>query len=647
MILLSGVEESEIKAIIARCPQYNDLEEIENNFCLKLQPYLYNGKIIGYVFVLGVSVYSSVFTFIFALLDMLLGNNPSNHSESMQDIRTQLTNQLAFYDKMNWEISAFMKLLQFSYDVPRCAVLFCLPESVADTKPINFQTAFSLIHSTSAFFSTEDIFGLIGQDQFLVFKSIDGTNMKEKISIANDYASDMINILKNTYDFSARAFIGSPYVKLEKLHNSYIEAQFLNKNSRFLNNGQSMCLTIDKYLFPYLFILLPNQIKEIMFKDFDLALSNSDALLQTIDAITTNCDNLTHAAQELGIHRNTIQQRFGKIQKSLSIDPLHNDYDRSSIYCYSLFKNQTIIWNACVNFQPGNIQHRGLQKFAELLRQMSNGTMQLNIKVISKAGDYRQLFESVCSGKIDCVSVNTGPLFNSIRGWPHILELPFLFNSSVEADHLLNNYIRKEMVPALHALGVVLPGFWSMGWRYLTSNEPIQIPADMKSKRIRVMFFTRIMKEYIQSMGATVIMSNYNDIPESLETKIIDCQENPYSNILAMEFNKWQKYVTELNAFYDVNAVLFSKSAWERLPTKLQQIAIYAFSETREWMLHETERINMNARAELIRKGMQIIHPDREEVELWKQASVDVYASNQDHFLLKGLLHEKGVYGAK
>lgn len=647
IVVLIGTNTLPIETIIDKYSKNRDLEDVRMEYSHELQPYVINGIVIGYIFIFGFSVTPSVFPFIFALLDLLLGNNSSNHSEWLQDVRTQLANQLAFYDKTNWEILAFMKQLQCSYSIPRCAVLFYLPGLETDSKPLSSQTAISLLHSTSTFFSSEDIFGPIGQDKFLVFKSISGANLKEKISIANAYASNLISLLKKVYNFSARAYIGSPYVKLEKLHNSFLEAQFLYNNSHFLNKGQNLTLAIDKYLFPYLFTLLPSQIKEIMFKDFDLALGNAHHLLQTIDAITTNCDNLTHAAQELGIHRNTILQRFGKIQGSLSIDPRHNDNDRSAIYCYSLFKNQTITWHACVNIQPGNIQHRGLEKFSELLRDMSHGAMQLNIEVISKAGDYRQLFESVCSGKIDCVSINTGPLFSSIRGWPHILELPFLFDSPDEADHLLNDYISQEMAPAFHAMGVVLAGFWSMGWRYLTSNETIRIPEDMKSKRIRLMFFTKIMKEYFQSMGATVIMANYNDIPESLETGIVDCQENPYSNILAMEFNKWQTYVTELNAFYDVNAVLFSKSAWERLPAKMQQVVISAFSETRVWMLHETERINLNARDELVRKGMQIIHPNPEEVELWKKASADVYASTQNHFLLKGLLHEKEVYSVK
>lgn len=644
ILVFTGPDAFDKERIIKSCCRQKDFRQLQREYAFEIQPYHLNGRMMGYVLAFDCAVPSSAFPFIFSMLNLLLNSISDTNSQWRQDVRTQLANQLAFYDKTNWEILSFMKLLQYSFGLPRCAVLFCLPPAQDDDGPVNFQTAFNLLHAASPHFSAEDIFGPISQNKILVFKSIGGKSLREKIAEAKKYAEDLIGTLGAVYQISAYAFAGSPYVKLEQLHNSFLEAQFLSNNSQFLNKKGYACLTINKYLFSYLSTLLPEEFKEIIFRDYDLALANSKTMEETLEALTTNNNNLTYGAGELGIHRNTILQRFSKAQGALAADPLHNDVDRASMYCYSLFKSQTITWHACVNIHSGNIQQRGLEKFSQLLQQMSDGRMQLNIEVISKAGDYRQLFESACSGKIDCVSVNSGLLFNSLKGWPHILELPFLFDSAEEANYLLNSYVRKEMFPALHAMGAVLAGFWSMGWRYITSNEPIYIPADMQNKRIRVVVFAKIIKEFFHSMGAAVVMANYNDVPEALETGAIDCQENPYSNILAMEFYRKQKFVTELNSIYDVNAVLFSKSAWERLPGHLRDITQSAFDETCRWMLWEAERVNLEARTELAAKGMEIIQPAAEEKELWQKTAKRVYASIQEHFLIKGLLKEKEIY---
>ena len=67
-----------------------------------------------------------------------------------------------------------------------------------------------------------------------------------------------------------------------------------------------------------------------------------------------------------------------------------------------------------------------------------------------------------------------------------------------------------------------------MGWRYLTSKEPIRLPQDMAGKKVRVMF-TESLDEYYRNMGAVPIKMNYGDVKDALHSGIIDCQENPYS----------------------------------------------------------------------------------------------------------------------
>lgn len=69
-----------------------------------------------------------------------------------------------------------------------------------------------------------------------------------------------------------------------------------------------------------------------------------------------------------------------------------------------------------------------------------------------------------------------------------VLEFPFLFCSTSEAKYILNTLIRKDVEAPLEAIGVKCLSIWSMGWRYLTSKDPVRVPQDMAGKKVRVMF---------------------------------------------------------------------------------------------------------------------------------------------------------------
>lgn len=161
--------------------------------------------------------------------------------------------------------------------------------------PLNLQTAFSMLLSTSAAFSKEDIWGPIGEDKFLVFKHVQDPTQKKQISSAKQYAEKAIGLLRSTYRVEASAYVGSPYVQLSQLQQSFQEAQFLLNNAKFFNPEAKPCITILQYLLPYLVHQLPDTYQDLLFQDFDLALGNSQFNIGTLAAISENSCNLSKA----------------------------------------------------------------------------------------------------------------------------------------------------------------------------------------------------------------------------------------------------------------------------------------------------------------------------------------------------------------
>ena len=68
----------------------------------------------------------------------------------------------------------------------------------------------------------------------------------------------------------------------------------------------------------------------------------------------------------------------------------------------------------------------------------------------------------------------------------NVLELPYLFRSLEEADHIIDTVITEPMAELFRRYGLVL-GFWNEnGFRHIGSKDkPIIQPADLKGRKMR------------------------------------------------------------------------------------------------------------------------------------------------------------------
>ena len=156
------------------------------------------------------------------------------------------------------------------------------------------------------------------------------------------------------------------------------------------------------------------------------------------------------------------------------------------------------------------------------------------------------------------------------------LHLPFLFDSAEEADYLAREVILPELRDGLDEAGIICPSLWSLGWRYITSSgSPIRTPEDLRGRRIRILASPSIRNCFAR-LGAVPIQIYYNNIKDALASKMIDSQENPYKNILDMEFYKYQEFVTELRMWYSMEALCFSQRSWLELALLLAAVVARA-----------------------------------------------------------------------
>jgi TRAP-type C4-dicarboxylate transport system substrate-binding protein len=145
---------------------------------------------------------------------------------------------------------------------------------------------------------------------------------------------------------------------------------------------------------------------------------------------------------------------------------------------------------------------------------------------------------------------------------------------------------------------------WDNGFRQMTSSKgPINTPDDLKGFKIRVPvspLWTSMFTAF-QSAPASI---NFADVYTSLQTKIVDGQENPLAIISTAKLYEVQKYCSVTNHMWDGFWFLANRRAWERLPADLREIAAKNLNAAAILQRADVAQLNAGLRADLTAKGM-------------------------------------------
>ena len=110
------------------------------------------------------------------------------------------------------------------------------------------------------------------------------------------------------------------------------------------------------------------------------------------------------------------------------------------------------------------------EKFAELVKERTNGAYEIEIYPNGTLGGERDMLESMQIGALDMGIITSGPFinFSSAMG---VLDMPYLFASNEEAYAVLDGEIGRELLDTLETSGLKGLAYAERGFRNLTNSE--------------------------------------------------------------------------------------------------------------------------------------------------------------------------------
>lgn len=252
--------------------------------------------------------------------------------------------------------------------------------------------------------------------------------------------------------------------------------------------------------------------------------------------------------------------------------------------------------------------HIGALKFAELVKEKSGGTVEVEVYASSTLGNDRDLIEGMQLGSVDFALV-AGVLSNFHEPFS-ILEVPYLFRDQEHLEKVLygeiGNKLRADLLENASIRGL---DFWVRGPRQLTSNKKVEAIEDLKSVKIRVPEIPASIEAW-SAMGASPTPMAFGEVYSSLQTGIINAQENPLAFISSNKMQEVQDYLVLTNHVYGYVLLAMSDITYNKLSESQRQAVEEAAKEATQFenalVAEQEEKLLQSLQEE----GMEVIEVD-------------------------------------
>ncbi len=265
-----------------------------------------------------------------------------------------------------------------------------------------------------------------------------------------------------------------------------------------------------------------------------------------------------------------------------------------------------------VVFASSGTQADGAHALAELIKEHSQGRLEMQFYPSAQLGDKVATFEGLQNATIEMTECALTDLsaFNSM--WA-VFSLPYLWEDGDQAIKTIQDpAVRSVLEQNAEENGFKIIAWTDLGARsFVNTRRPINTPADLSGLKMRVME-DAVLAAAVEAMGAIATPLPFSEVYTGMQQGTIDGADYQIPNVLAASWQEICKYMSMTEHFIIPDVVFVSKAWFDRLSPE-NQAAILAAGEafTAKWNEEIWANAMDNARQKLIADGMSIIEVDK------------------------------------
>ena len=251
--------------------------------------------------------------------------------------------------------------------------------------------------------------------------------------------------------------------------------------------------------------------------------------------------------------------------------------------------------------QPINVR---LEQATNRIKEATGGRLDVRFFPASQLGSDTDLLSQVRSGGIDFLNI-AGSVLSTIAPVAAIANIGFAFTGYGQIwpgmDGALGQFLRRE----IEKTGVIVVAKAAdNGIRQITSaSKAITAPEDLKGYRIRVPV-SPIFTSLFTAFEASPTSINFNELYTSLQTRLVDGQENGLVAIESAKLYEVQKYVAETSHIWDPFWLLGNRRSFGRLPADVQETVRREFDRAAVEQRGDVAQLDTTLKAQLSARGL-------------------------------------------
>ncbi|MDD6318508.1 MAG: TRAP transporter substrate-binding protein [Succinatimonas hippei] len=273
-------------------------------------------------------------------------------------------------------------------------------------------------------------------------------------------------------------------------------------------------------------------------------------------------------------------------------------------------------------YGPSHPSTLAMQKFKEELDKAG-----LDFKVVLKpnaeAGGEEKIMELVKQGSIQIALAGAIIKGDEPRIAP--IEMPFALTGW---DHARRVFTDPEVLKFTYDYskntGVLIKGYYGSGFRQVQSNFPITKMEDFKKFKLRVPL-NDLFVQVFNALGAHPTPLPATELYTSLETKVVDGHENPFSVDKAAGYWEVQTNLLETNHIFSPLHILVNGKFFNSLPDEYKAAFDKAMKASIDYYWDIAPKDDADALKFMIDKGQVYTKPDEKFMQQMHEAMTPVY----------------------
>lgn len=273
-------------------------------------------------------------------------------------------------------------------------------------------------------------------------------------------------------------------------------------------------------------------------------------------------------------------------------------------------------------YPPQHSASRTADKFAELVKDKTGGTIVVDVFHNSALGSEREAAEGVRSGSID-VAYSGLPGFGSYVPEFGVLELPFNYESLDQVKAVVDE-ISSTLEARMADQGLILLGYLYDGPRVTISTKPLRSIEDFAGLKFRVPQ-APLYVQMAEAFGATPTPVSLPEVYTALQAGIVEALEGTPTSIYANKYYEIAKNVARTDHIFFVAYIAMNRDLFESLSLEQQKALREAGREASAYNLQIAKAAVGEDFQRLADAGVAFTEPDR-------QPFIDAVADMKERF---------------